>query len=111
MNSLDGNGYLVQTVDKIDDVDADGNPISRYVSGRVSTTGIVSPLYGFFEARLDTLPVEGMQSAWWLWAENGLWNYDWGTVSLNKIFLAPNEKIISGNRQLSGLPWSLYSCK
>ena len=81
MNSLDGNGNLIQTVDKIDDVDDDGNPISRYVSGRVSTTGIVSPLYGFFEARLDTLPVEGMQSAWWLWAENGLWNYDWGTVS------------------------------
>ena len=32
-----------------------------------------------FKARFETLPVEGMQSAWWLWAENGLWNYDKGT--------------------------------
>ena len=76
-NGLSGDGYLVQTVDKVPDVDANGNSIDRYISGRISTAGLVSPIYGFYEARLDTLPVEGMQSAWWLWAENGLWNYDW----------------------------------
>ena len=64
---------------KVDDVDENGKPIKRYASGRISTTGLVSPLYGFFEARFETLPVEGMQSAWWLWAENGLWNYENGT--------------------------------
>ena len=64
---------------KVDDVDENGKQIKRYASGRISTTGLVSPLYGFFEARFETLPVEGMQSAWWLWAENGLWNYENGT--------------------------------
>ena len=76
-NGLSGDGFLVQTVEKVTDLDNNGNPIDRYISGRISTAGLVSPIYGFFEARLDTLPVEGMQSAWWLWAENGLWNYDW----------------------------------
>ena len=64
---------------KVDDVDENGKQIKRYASGRISSTGLVSPLYGFFEARFETLPVEGMQSAWWLWAENGLWNYENGT--------------------------------
>ena len=36
---------------KVDDVDENGNPIKRYASGRISTTGLVSPLYGFFEVR------------------------------------------------------------
>ena len=36
---------------KVDDVDENGKPIKRYASGRISTTGLVSPLYGFFEAR------------------------------------------------------------
>ena len=28
-----------------------------------------------------------MQSAWWLWAENGTWNYDWNRKrGLNRLF-------------------------
>ena len=78
----------MQTVDKVPDVDDNGNPIDRYISGRISTAGLVSPIYGFYEARLDTLPVEGMQSAWWLWAENGTWNYDWNRKrGLNRLFM------------------------
>ena len=87
-NGLSGDGYLVQTVDKVPDVDDNGNVIDRYISGRISTAGLVSPIYGFYEARLDTLPVEGMQSAWWLWAENGTWNYDWNRKrGLNRFFM------------------------
>ena len=77
---------------KVDDVDEDGKPIKRYASGRISTTGLVSPLYGFFEARFETLPVEGMQSAWWLWAENGLWNYENGTPDVG----CPGSGSLSG---------------
>ena len=40
LNTLDGEGHLVQTVTKRDEIDADGNPFQRYVSGRISTTGI-----------------------------------------------------------------------
>ena len=50
----------------------------RFAAGNINTSGLLSPLYGFYEARLDTLPGgDGMLSAWWLWPENGLWNYDY----------------------------------
>ena len=95
---------------KVDDVDEDGKPIKRYASGRISTTGLVSPLYGFFEARFETLPVEGMQSAWWLWAENGLWNYENGTPDVGcpgsgSLFESPGVCPCI-RRVLSGELWS-----
>ena len=74
MNYLDGEGHLVQEASK-----RSKGGEWRFASGRMSTSGLVSPIYGFFETRMSTLPTEGMLSAWWMWGENG--NYDYSARS------------------------------
>ena len=70
LNYLDGEGHLVQEASK-----RQKGGEWRFASGRMSSSGLVSPIYGFFETRMSTLPTEGMLSAWWMWGENG--NYDY----------------------------------
>ena len=43
--------------------------------GRMDTKGINSPVYGWFEARMETVPTNGIMSAWWMWPDNGTWDY------------------------------------
>lgn len=88
MNYLDGDGHLVQEASK-----RSKGGEWRFASGRMSTSGLVSPIYGFFETRMSTLPTEGMLSAWWMWGENG--NYDYS---------ARSDKDRSSNFHKSGIP-------
>ena len=59
-----------------------------FSSGRVDTNGLFSPVYGWFEARLDTVPTDGVQTAWWMWPDNGLWNYS------NRFIFEQNRKLM-----------------
>ena len=74
------NGSLVQQWVRNPDPSDPSDPLGMnpyfFSSGRVDTNGIFSPIYGWFEARLDTVPTNGVQTAWWMWPDNGLWNYD-----------------------------------
>ena len=74
------NGNLVQQWVRNPDPSDPSDPLGMnpyfFSSGRVDTNGIFSPIYGWFEARLDTVPTNGIQTAWWMWPDNGLWNYD-----------------------------------
>ena len=49
-----------------------------YSAGRIDTSGKLSPLYGWFEIKMQIVPVHGTQSAFWLWPENGLFDNDAG---------------------------------
>jgi beta-glucanase (GH16 family) len=63
----DGNGHLVITANS-------GNPFSatcsygpcQYVSARLTTRGIFSQTYGYFEARIQIPPGQGLWPAFWL---------------------------------------------
>ena len=49
-----------------------------YSAGRIDTSGKLSPIFGWFEINMQIVPVCGSQSAFWLWPENGLIDYDVG---------------------------------
>ena len=78
-NYLDGKGNLVQRWTKnsndppLKDDEFKG---SHFSSGRIDTHSIFAPVYGWFEARLNTVPTNGIMTAWWMWPENGLWDYN-----------------------------------
>jgi len=75
----DGNGNLVQRWLKNPDPESEDDPEdfwgAWFSAGKITTKGIFSPIYGWFEAKIDTVPTNGCQTAWWLWPDNALWNY------------------------------------
>jgi beta-glucanase (GH16 family) len=55
----DGNGHLVITANS-------GNPFAATCSARLTTRGIFSQTYGYFEARIQIPPGQGLWPAFWL---------------------------------------------
>ena len=46
-----------------------------YSSGKIDSKGIYSPVFGWYEVRMEIVDVNGSQSAFWLWPENGKLDY------------------------------------